>query len=170
MLNINTAGLTLPANATFEMSATSTFTITNGSIVFQNANANTGGDLLINAGGSKSVTGGTTQFGNNLTPVSQAFKVNSQVALHNILVNGINNPTAQLLAALTISNDVTVNAGGTINANNQNITGLSTVIEIRKESADANILPEARLPSASLDETTYDSLADCLDARLEYGF
>jgi hypothetical protein len=121
-LNINTGGLALSGNAAFEMSATSTFTMSNGSVVFQNANGSTGGDLLINAGGSKSVSGGTIQVGNGLTTAAQTFRINSQVSLYNIIVNGTNSPTVQLSAVLTGSNDITTNPGGTLNANNQNIT------------------------------------------------
>jgi hypothetical protein len=124
-VNINTAGLSILTNAAFEMSSTSSLNMSNGTVVFQNANGSSGGDLLINAGGTKTISGGTFQFGNILTNPAQVIKVNTAVPLFNVAVGATNNVTAQLVNPLTVNNTLVVQ-GGTFDANGHAISVTGT--------------------------------------------
>jgi hypothetical protein len=65
---------------------------------------------------TKSITGGTFQFGDGSTPASQTFGLSSAISVHNIVVNTTNGPTLNLLT-LTDANDITI-SGGTLDAGN----------------------------------------------------
>ncbi len=126
LINICTAGLSNSSFASFEVTATSHInTINGGTIVFQNVNSGTGGDLLITAGaGTKSITGGTFQFGNASTPAAQTFRVDSDIPVYNLLINSFNSPVVRLeVSDLTINNQLTLN-GGNLDA----ATNVRTVI------------------------------------------
>jgi hypothetical protein len=112
-MTLNTLASSASANATFESTATSTFTMTGGTIVIQNENTGAGGDLVITSGaGTKTITGGTFQIGNASTPASKIFLINCNVPLYNLTVFSTNAPTARLkTSALTVSNAVTISGG-----------------------------------------------------------
>jgi hypothetical protein len=70
---------------------------------------------------SYSVTGGTLQIGNSSTPASSTMRINTVAPVGNLVVNAPSS-TAQLFTnPLTVVSNVTV-TGGTLNANNLNIT------------------------------------------------
>ena len=135
IVNICTNGLSNSSNASFEVTATSHInTLSGGTIIFQNPNANTtGGDILISSGtGSKNITGGTFQIGNSSTPANSAFRINTVFALHNLIINSHNSPGIIISGNdLSVTNQLTLN-GGNINTgsqavilNNSNASGLS---------------------------------------------
>jgi hypothetical protein len=119
-INVNTLGtLNNSTNASFEVTATSHINaLSGGTIILQNPNLNTtGGDLLITSGvGTKTITGGTFQIGNNSTPAGKTFIVNSSIPLYNFTINNTNSPSIQLTGNdLTIASTLTLN-GGNIDA------------------------------------------------------
>lgn len=133
-MTLNTTGASYNANAILDLDATSNLNISSGTIFFQRANGGTGNDLVIAAGGTKTITGGTFQFGNASTPASQVFKVNnSAVDFNNFNVNNSssNNPRVQLLAnaatrstgVLTVDGVLDLN-GYTFNVKNGATTGI----------------------------------------------
>lgn len=115
-ITVCTAGNTSATVACFDMSATTNMTVSNGTVIFQNAASSTGGDLkTVSGAGTKSITGGTFQFGNASTPASQVFKVTSGATLFNIVVNGTNSPTAQITGLTTFAGSASsVASGGTL--------------------------------------------------------
>src|SRR5947207_9686579 len=86
-------------------------------IVCQNANGNSGGDLKIASGGTKTIFGGTVQIGSaSTTPINQAFKINSAVSIFNLTIDGTASPKGTLDSnSLTTTGTLTVNSGGTLN-------------------------------------------------------
>jgi CSLREA domain-containing protein len=118
-VNLCTVGQSDSSTATFDMGASTNLSISGGTITFQNANASTGGDLKITSGGgTKSITAGTFQIGNASTPASQIFKLNSPISIFNLTINDTNSPTGILdTTALTANGSITINSGGTLNAN-----------------------------------------------------
>jgi len=124
-LNLCTVGNTSSTYGAFNMVATANISITgNPLITFQNAGSGaTPLDVnILNGTGTKSFSSGTLQFGNASTPAGQNFKINSAVPLYNIVINGYNNPTATLTGNLPGCNDVTINAGGTLNTSSYQLS------------------------------------------------
>jgi CSLREA domain-containing protein len=121
-LNLCTVGQS-SATASFDMGASANLTISGGTVTFQNANGSTGGDLKIASGGTKSISGGAFQIGNASTPAGQSFKINSAIAIFNLTINGTNNPTATLLADLSIGSGSTLTVNGTLNCGTNAVTG-----------------------------------------------
>jgi M6 family metalloprotease-like protein len=116
-LLINSSNGSIP----FALNAGSTFNMSGGTIVFQKASANTTTDFQ-NLASTYNVTGGTLQIGNASTLAGQTIRINSTVPIYNLVVNANNSPIAQLVTnGLTVKNDVTI-SGGTLNANNLNIS------------------------------------------------
>ncbi|MCE3296639.1 MAG: family serine peptidase [Crocinitomicaceae bacterium] len=117
-LNLCTIGNTSATIANFDMSATTNVNITGGTIVMRNPN--TAGtpfnSVNIAAGGTKTITGGTFQFGDASTPASRIFLVNSAVSLYNVTVNNTNAPIVR-----PVTNHLTI--GGTLTMNGGNIDG-----------------------------------------------
>lgn len=103
------------AVASFSISTTtSNFTMAGGSIVFEEA------ALLnyLNFAATYSVTGGTIQFGNTLTPANSFFSLSTTPPVFNLTVAATNNPTlwlGSLTGPTTVLNDVTI--GGVLDAN-----------------------------------------------------
>lgn len=102
---------------TFKQTAASNFRMTGGTIVLQNANAGTGGDLYMVAGGSKLISGGTFQIGNASTPVSQIFKINTNVPVYHFMVNNVNSPVARLTGnPLDANGNISIMGASTLDA------------------------------------------------------
>ncbi|MEQ1798425.1 MAG: T9SS type A sorting domain-containing protein [Lacibacter sp.] len=97
--------------------AGSSFTMSGGSIIVQNAA--TIYDDYINNATTSSVTGGTVQFGNASTPSSSLFYMRSTPAFYDLQVNSVNNPTVRLFTATTYLNDITI--GGVLDAATNNV-------------------------------------------------
>ncbi len=102
----------------------SSFTMSGGTIIIRRAGDPGGANLgYQNIAGAHSITGGTIQIGDALTPVDQTMSINTLVPIYNLSVNGTNSPTAILQSNLLIVNNLlSISAGGILNANNLNIT------------------------------------------------
>ena len=123
-INLATVGNS-SAIGTIDMTGPTKINVSGGLITFKNANTGTGGDVnILFTTGAKPFTGGTMQFGTVGTPAAQVFKINSQVALYDLVVNNINNPTAQLTNDILGSHDITISTGGTLDpaTNDKNIS------------------------------------------------
>ena len=100
--------------------AGSQFTMTGGTMVIRRPQG-TFGYKNISATGT--FTGGTLQIGDGSTPAGQTIGIDTTVPIYNLTVNGFNSPIAQVQTqAITVSKDVTISAGGTLTANNLDIT------------------------------------------------
>lgn len=93
------------------------FTMSGGTIILQRAAPFY--DDYINNAATSSVSGGTVQFGNALTPASTVFKMSSVPAFFDLKVNATNTPTLRLAAATTYLNDLTI--GGVLDAATYNV-------------------------------------------------
>ncbi len=121
-INLCTVGNTATTGS-FNMVATAGITISGNPVInFVNPNTNASPvDLNILSGsGVKSIEGGTFRFGTAATPASAVFRVNSAVPVYDVAISGVNNPTLMLLADLQGSRNLTIDAGGTLSANNHN--------------------------------------------------
>ncbi len=119
-INLSTIGNNASNTGSFDMSTSSTLNMNNGTVVFQNpSTAATPVDLYIISGGSKSITGGSFQFGTN----PGNYKIDAGTSLYNLsLLNA--NVSAQLVTIngnaydLTIKNLLTLNGPFTLNDQN----------------------------------------------------
>lgn len=120
-VTINTAGSASTSRAPFELNSGAPFTMTGGTIVIQRTSSNATADVIISST-TNLVSGGTIQIGNASTPASQTIRINSTVPIYNLTVNATNSPKAQLVTnGLIVKNDVTI-SGGTLDANNLNLS------------------------------------------------
>ncbi len=111
------------ATATFNATTAANLNITNGSIILQDINTSTGNDIVIVSGGTKTITGGSIQFGNASTGAGLTFKCNSPVAFNNVTISAANSPALSL-----VTNNLSVN--GTLTLNGGNITTASLRVVI----------------------------------------
>ena len=123
--NANTSG-TL---ASFNMSATSNLSMTNGTVIVQtpNTNGTPFNDIYILSGGTKSISGGTFQIGNASTGASKTFLINSAININNLTINSTNAPVLKL-----VTSNLTLGASGVLTMNGGNIDGaansLTTIV------------------------------------------
>lgn len=117
ILNLNTIGSTVAGSAPFTMDTKgSSFTMTGGKIVIQQAGAGGLGYYHINSS-PYNVTGGTLQIGNTSTPVSQTIQLFTDLPVYNLLLNTTNGPVTQLMRSLTVSNNIDVNTTAVLACN-----------------------------------------------------
>ncbi|MBM4457732.1 MAG: hypothetical protein FJ011_08215 [Chloroflexi bacterium] len=128
-ITVVTSASTATTRAGFDIGASgSSFTMSGGNIVIQNATSNTdanGGDYFV-AASTTNVTGGTLQVGNSSTLSGQTIRIKSSAPVYNLTVYTTNAPTAKLLTnALTVKGDVNIQSGATLDANNidMNVAG-----------------------------------------------
>jgi len=123
-VNISEGTLTLTTignstgTASFKMSSTTTLSITGTpTIIFQNANSESSGDILIvKSSKLKTISGGTFQFGNSSTPGNSIFHINSGIPLSNLIVNSYHSPTVQLTSDLSFIGNLIIQQGGIFDA------------------------------------------------------
>jgi hypothetical protein len=124
-ITLCTVGNTSSTIGSFDLSATSSLSMTGGSVVFQIANSSgtTPKDLNITSGaGTKSITGGTFQLGNAFTSAGQVFKLITAVPIYSLAINTTNSPTGRLdTLPLTVTSNITVSTGGTLDAATNNL-------------------------------------------------
>ncbi|HEV8507848.1 MAG TPA: hypothetical protein VGQ53_20725, partial [Chitinophagaceae bacterium] len=110
---ISTIGHSNSTFASFDMSLSTNMSISgNSSIIFQNTNAGAAGDIkIINSTGTKTITGGTFQIGNNSTTTNETFIVSSVIPFYNFTINNTNTPSVRLSSDLTVANTLTLNGG-----------------------------------------------------------
>ncbi|MHB8882566.1 MAG: C25 family cysteine peptidase [Thermodesulfovibrionales bacterium] len=114
--------------ASFDINnAGSSFTMSGGSIVLQRINDAPSpyyADYR-NIAGTVDITGGTLQFGNASTPAGQTFWIGAPGGPANstpsIVINSTNSPVVRTKVDTTVYGDVTINTGGTLDWNGQDI-------------------------------------------------
>ncbi|WP_426330167.1 fibronectin type III domain-containing protein [Pedobacter sp. R-06] len=121
-MTINTLGSTTAGIAPFNMDVSgSTFNMSGGAIILQNAGGSSGQNLgyanLSTTG--TGFTGGSLQIGNVSTSAAQTMQIVSAKPVYNLQINSAN-ATALLQADLSVSNNVTVTAG-TLDINGQTL-------------------------------------------------
>jgi hypothetical protein len=117
-MTVGTVGNTSAVYPPFGMESGSTFNMSGGTIIIQQAgNAGTSnfGILLKNTAGS--ITGGTIQFGNASTPASQTMNIRSRSGLPSIVINNATLTCVVDSVLIDVQNNVTITAG-TLNLNN----------------------------------------------------
>lgn len=98
----------------------STFTMSGGEIVV--GTPSSGVYDYLNESENVDVTGGTLQIGNAQTIGSPTFCVKSKASVYNFRIKASGNPTVQLLEnELSVLNDVELEAGSKLDANNMNV-------------------------------------------------
>ncbi|MEQ1854473.1 MAG: hypothetical protein ABMA01_23120, partial [Chthoniobacteraceae bacterium] len=122
-LTVGTVGNSLATFGPFFLGsgASSSFTMSGGSIAIVRVST-AGADEYDNRAPTSNVTGGTVQIGNASTPAGQNFGIDTVPPVWDLVINNTNSPTATIQAALTVRDDVTINTGATLNANNLNIS------------------------------------------------
>ncbi len=120
IVTICTAGNNFSLSS-FDLTATgSSFTMSNGSIIFQNPSISLP-DYSNNAV-SNSVTGGSIQFGNASTPSSPLFLMSGTAPVYDVIVNASNTPTLQFSTAISVLRDVINNSTIDADAFDQTLT------------------------------------------------
>lgn len=113
---LNTVGNTSSSYASFDMRNydNSTFNMSGGSIVFQNASSGTAGPRdYFNDAQNVNITGGTIVFGNASSPANQTFYASGSVP--NFEINSDNGGnTVKLYDDLTVMYNSTINSGSTL--------------------------------------------------------
>jgi len=122
-----TYGSTSTTNAPFDVTSPgSSFTMSSGTIVIQKEGGSGAQNLgYSNTGASASynVSGGKLQIGNASTTTAQIMQINSNIPVPNLVISSTNSPTAQLSTnTLNVLQNITINSGGTLNANNLDVT------------------------------------------------
>ncbi len=123
-LCVPTVGSTDINIAPFHISgAGSECNLTGGTIIIQREGGNGNQNLgFTNVGSSGAVvTGGTLQIGNASTPSGQIMDINSDAPVHNLLVSSANATARLNTNALTVSNNITIQAGA-LNTNGLDLT------------------------------------------------
>ena len=123
ILTVPTVGSSVADRSPFNMNNTAcSFSMSGGTVVIRSSGGSAGQNLgyhNVSTGGT-GFTGGTLQIGDASTPTGQTVKIETTVAIHNLLVNSANVTAFVQTNAITAKN-VTLTAG-TLNANNLNIT------------------------------------------------
>ncbi|MHB8403037.1 MAG: beta strand repeat-containing protein [Bacteroidia bacterium] len=121
-LTVATVGSTVVGVAPFQIDEIgSTFNMSGGTIIIRRPGAGNLG--YVNTGGTVgTVTSGTLQIGDALTPTTQTIQINASIPVYNLVVSNGVAVTAQLATnSLTVKNNLTINTG-TLQANALGIT------------------------------------------------
>lgn len=122
---VNTVGNSLANAASFHIgTALSSFIMSGGTIVIQGENTNASPlDYRNIASNPQIITGGTVQFGNALAPAGAVYEVGVKPGdiFPSLLIDATATPTVRLQSVVRVRGKVTIAAGATIDANNQNI-------------------------------------------------
>lgn len=142
-LNMNI--LSNNSNSIFDIAGASSLNLTGGTIILQDANGGTGGDVKISAGvGSKSIAPGhNMQVGNDLTLSTSTFKIDGgNTSLGKLTVSNSDALIARLTGnttvnTLVLNNPLELNSNTFViaNASNASISGTSYIVS---ESTNAN--------------------------------
>lgn len=119
-LNVPVYGSTSTTDAPFQVtSAGSQFNVSGGVITLVREGGGGSQNLgFINSGGVLgAITGGTFQVGSPATPGGQIMQLNSEMPIHQLLVNSTNATARLSVNTLTVTADVKINSG-TLDANN----------------------------------------------------
>jgi hypothetical protein len=118
-INVSTAGRTgSDSDATFQVPSGNNFSMSNGTIVVQNANSGTAGDLKI-TNSSASVTGGTFVVGKGGS-TSGNIQIRSAAPLFHMTIDG-GSTTPALAASLTLNGNLALTSG-TLSVGGYNIS------------------------------------------------
>lgn len=119
---VDSVGSTSTTLAAFDIGASgSNFTMSGGMILINKACSFTSD--YYNVAATSTVTGGQLVIGDARTTASQIIGINSIVPIGSLIINGTNNPTARIKTnALTITDSLLINSGGTLNDSIVNIS------------------------------------------------
>ncbi len=120
LITLATQGNGASNTGSFDMSTSSSLNMSGGTVIFQNpSTAAIPIDLNIISGGTKSISGGTFQFGNASSPANSTFLVSSGTPLYNLSVFSNSVKVSLATNNLTVNNLLTLN--GQLQLNNQNL-------------------------------------------------
>lgn len=104
------AGSASTTQAAVDFTVNMQFVMSGGYLVIQKGSSNSTTDISI-LSASINITGGTLQLGNEQTPESQLFRINSQVPVYNLEINSPNATVKLVNNSITVLNDLSVRAG-----------------------------------------------------------
>ena len=103
-ITLNALGTASNTSAVFDINSSSRMSLGSGKMILHKANTGTGEDVKIISGVSKTITGGTFQFGDATTPANQTFGVmDSTVAFNNVSINTTNNPIVRMDSRIALN-------------------------------------------------------------------
>lgn len=120
-LTVPTVGSTTSGIAPFSITEVgSSFNMSGGTIIIRKAGAGNLG--FVNTGGTiGTISGGSLQIGDALTPASETIQIHSSIPIPNLVISNGVPVTAQMVTSpLTVFGNITINSG-TLNTNNLNI-------------------------------------------------
>ncbi len=130
-LNLFCTGATASSVATLDIqSATSSFTMSGGTIVFRNQNMQTN-DIFINNAITNTITGGTIQFGDasSTSISSRGYWINTLMPLPSINIFSVNVgglfPLVQLVNSITVKGSMTIGTSTKLDVSNGGTSGTS---------------------------------------------
>ncbi|MCL4868570.1 MAG: hypothetical protein KJ063_06370 [Anaerolineae bacterium] len=127
LLSTATSDSSATDSGSFDISAAaSSFSMSGGQIIIQRENGSALGFDYRNVAGTTNVTGGTVQFGTNLSPAGETYLIGQAAGptsvLPSVVLHGPNPPVVTLQTAAIIQGSLTINSGTTFNANGHAIT------------------------------------------------
>lgn len=121
VLTVGMAGVSSSSNAVFDIeSATSTFTMSGGTIVIREDNSNSGGDFR-NVASTIDITGGTLQFGNGSSASSNTYEIRTASACPAVDLYSTS-ASLTLAAAITVWGDMNIRTGTTFSQAGNTVT------------------------------------------------
>ncbi|MGC8825149.1 MAG: hypothetical protein ACP5PZ_11255 [Bacteroidales bacterium] len=146
--------------AKFEvLNASSSFTMSGGNIVIRQDGGTTYGDLYLRPS-IYSVTGGTINFGDAITPANKNFRLIAGIPLWNVEVgtDAVSQTVQLYILPLTVLNDLTIQGNSVFNAAGYNVTIRHTLIN-ENISASGGINVGGYRPGSISQITTFDGSA-----------
>lgn len=120
VITVSTVGNTSGARASFDVQDqgdNSSFTMSGGSIIVQNANNSGSGNRdYFNDATNINITGGTLQIGNASTAATQTFFINGATPSL-VIDNTVGGHTVNILGNVNVFGNTTINSGTTLNLN-----------------------------------------------------
>lgn len=117
---VNTKGSSSITRGIFELNPNASFAMSGGTLVFvrNSSNASPNQDVMLLAN-TNSVSGGTLQFGNSLSPQKYRFRLRSTIGLNNLILEGTYPHALEIQTnSLSLSGDLQIGNGDSLITNN----------------------------------------------------